>query len=85
VRRVPKEFEAMDPRRPVKLTTDIAVVDDPRAVRARKVVEQLNLQLEAYWQGLRDGQSAEAKARFDAAQKRARSLGNQLPDSRRIA
>lgn len=75
VRRVPKEFEHLDPRRPVKLTTEIAVVDDPRAVRARKVVEQLNLQLEAYWQGLRDGQSAEAKARFDAAQKRARALG----------
>lgn len=75
IRRVPKEFEALDPRRLVRMSTNIAVVDDPRKVRAKGVVEQLNLQLEAYWMGLRDGQSVEAKARFEAAQKRARSLG----------
>ncbi len=75
IRRVPLEFDALDPRKLVRMSTKIAVVDDPRKVRARVVVEQLNLQLEAYWQGVRDGQSAEAKARFDAAQKRARALG----------
>jgi hypothetical protein len=74
-RRVPKEFAHLDARDPVRISTDIAVVDDPKGVRARTIVEQLNLQLEAYWQGLRDGQSVEAKARFDAAQKRARALG----------
>lgn len=74
-RRVPKEFAHLDRRDPVRLSTEIAVVDDPRGVRARRVVEQLNMQLEAYWRGLRDGQSAEAKARFEAAQKRARALG----------
>lgn len=73
--RVPLEFDALDPRKLVRISTKIAVVDDPRKVRARVVVEQLNLQLESYWLGLRDGQSAEAKARFNAAQSRARALG----------
>ena len=77
-RRVPKEFAHLDRRDPVRLSTEIAVVDDPRGVRARRVVEQLNMQLEAYWRGLRDGQSAEAKARFEAAQKGARALGVKL-------
>ncbi|HEY8575642.1 MAG TPA: tyrosine-type recombinase/integrase [Devosia sp.] len=75
VRRVPREFEHLDARRPVKLSTDIAIVDDPKGVRAKKVVEQLNLQLEAYWRGLRDGQSVEAWQRFEAAKKRAKALG----------
>lgn len=89
-RRVPKEFAHLDRRDPVRLSTEIAVVDDPRGVRARRVVEQLNMQLEAYWRGLRDGQSAEAKARFEAAQKRARALGftyqtaSELRDAGRI-
>lgn len=75
IRRVPQEFDALDPRKIVRMSTKIAVLDDPRKVRARGVVDQLNLQLEAYWQGLRDGKANEAKARFDAAQKRARALG----------
>jgi hypothetical protein len=39
------------------------------------MVKQLNTELEACWRGMRDGQSAEARLRFEAAQKRARSLG----------
>lgn len=76
VRRIPVEFAQLDSRAsPVKLSTDIAVVDDPKGIRARQIVTQLNLELEAYWRGLRDGQSAEARIRFDAAQKRAKALG----------
>lgn len=76
VRRIPVEFAHLDSRAsPVKLTTDIAVVNDPKAIRARLIVNQLNLELEAYWRGLRDGQSAEARIRFEAAQGRARALG----------
>ncbi|GLQ09204.1 integrase [Devosia yakushimensis] len=75
IRRVPKNFEDLDRRRIVRISTNIAVLDDPRKVRAKVVVEQLNLQLEAYWQGMRDGQSADARLRFEAAQKRARALG----------
>lgn len=75
VRRVPKEFAELDRRRIVRISTDIPVVSDPRGVRARQVVKQLSEQLEAYWRGMRDGQSAEARLRFEAAQRRARALG----------
>ncbi|MCW5722318.1 MAG: hypothetical protein KIS86_14355 [Devosia sp.] len=59
----------------VRISTEIAVVDDPKKVRSNKIVEQLNLELEAYWRGLRDGQSAETRIRFEAARKRANALG----------
>lgn len=75
MKRVPKEFAALDPRNVVKVSTDIAVADDPRAIRARVVVKQLAMELEAFWRGLRDGQAAEANLRYDAAQKRARAMG----------
>jgi hypothetical protein len=38
IRRVPKEFDHLDPRTLVRMTTEIPVVDDPRKVRARKVL-----------------------------------------------
>lgn len=44
-------------------------------MRAKDVVRRLNAELEAYWRGLRDGQSGEARLRFEAAQQRARALG----------
>ncbi|WP_246272957.1 tyrosine-type recombinase/integrase [Oricola thermophila] len=75
IRRVPKEFKAFDKRGIVKITTDIAVADDPRAIRAREVVAKLNDGLEQYWRDLRDGRSNDARARFEAAQSRARALG----------
>lgn len=75
VRRVPKEFALLDPRGLVRISTEIAVVDDPRGVRAGKRAEALNNELEAYWRGLRDGQGAEARKRFDEARKRAMALG----------
>lgn len=74
IRRVPKEFAELDRRGLVRMTTEIAVADDPRAVRAKDVVRRLNAELEAYWRGLRDGQSGEARLRFEAAQQRARAL-----------
>lgn len=75
IRRVPKEFGELDRRVLVRVSTEIPIVDDPRGIRAKEVVRQLNTELEAYWRGLRDGQSAEAQLRFEAAQQRARSLG----------
>ena len=75
MRRVPTEFAQLDKRNPVRISTEIAVVDDPRGIRAREVILHINSQLEVYWKGLRDGQSAEQRIRFDAAQARARALG----------
>lgn len=75
IRRVPREFAHLDRRGLVRISTNIAVPADPRGVHAAKMVGQLNTELEAYWRGMRDGQSAEARIRFEAAQKRARTLG----------
>lgn len=74
IRRVPKEFAELDRRVSVRVSTEIAVADDPRAIRAGDVVKKLDIELNAYWRGLRDGQSAEARIRFEAAQRRARAL-----------
>lgn len=75
VRRVPKEFVELDRRVLVRISTDIPIVNDPRGVRAKEVVLRLNIELEAYWRGLRDGQSREARLRFEAAQQQAKALG----------
>lgn len=75
VRRVPAEFAHLDTRSIVRISTEIAIVDDPKGTRAREIVKNLTAELEAYWRGLRDGQSAEARIRFEAAQKRAKAMG----------
>lgn len=75
VRRVPKEFAAMDKRVIVRVSTEISIADDPRAVRAGPVVLQLNRELEAYWRGLRDGAEGEVRERYERAQQRARQFG----------
>lgn len=74
-RRVPEEFKSLDLRGIVKLSTKVRVADDPRAIRARKVAARLNAETEAYWKGLIDGRSVEARTRYMEARRRARSLG----------
>jgi hypothetical protein len=59
----------------VRISTGVAVADDPRGVWARDAVRSLSAGLEAYWRRLGDGQSAEAALRFEAARKRAQSFG----------
>jgi hypothetical protein len=67
-RRVPKVFVPLDRRVIVRVSTGIAVADDPKGVQALKRLIALSTELEAYWRGLADGQSGEARTRFDAAQ-----------------
>lgn len=74
IRRVPKKFSDLDPRKFVKISTNIAVANDPRGVRARVAVTELNAELEAHWQCLRDGRSDDAAVRFEAIQQRASAL-----------
>lgn len=77
VRRVPSDVAHLDKRGIVRVSTGIDVADDPRGKLAARAVERADEQLTAYWQGLKDGQSAEARLRFDAAQRRANRLGFQ--------
>lgn len=85
IRRVPAEFAHLDRRRLVRISTGIAVADDPRAVRAAEAVRHLYAELCAYWRGLADGQSAEVRIRYDAAQRRAQRLGFQYKTAAELA
>ncbi|WP_310619313.1 tyrosine-type recombinase/integrase [Flexibacterium corallicola] len=49
LRRVPTQFAEVDPRRRVRVTTKVRVVDDPLGAKAMLVAAQLNKELEAYW------------------------------------
>jgi integrase len=80
VRRVPLEFSTFDSRNPVRISTGIRILDDPRAVRAATVVSKLDDELLQYWQDLRRGRDRDAEVRYRQASERARSLGlNYLP------
>lgn len=85
IRRVPREFSELDRRGIVRISTEIAVANDPRAIRAKPVVERLAAELDIYWRGMRDGQSAEARIRFEASQQRARQLGLQYKPAAELA
>jgi hypothetical protein len=79
VRRVPKEYAQLDPRGIVQQSTNLRVADDPKAIRARRRVSELNGALEAYWRDLVEGDSAQALRDYDAACKSARKLGLSAP------
>jgi hypothetical protein len=49
-RRVPKRFAGFDDRKIVRLTTHIRIADDPNAIRAAPIVQQINRDLEVEWQ-----------------------------------
>lgn len=59
----------------MRISPNIALADDPRAVRAKSIVRRLNHELEAYWLGMQGGKSAEAALRYNTAKARARSPG----------
>ncbi|MVS98260.1 hypothetical protein [Devosia marina] len=46
-----------------------------RAAFAPRSGSKLNIEFDAYWRGLRDGQSVKARRRFEAARKLALDLG----------
>lgn len=71
---MPLEFRPFDEQPVRRLSTEIRVADDPRAVRAKPVVAQLDRELFAYWRGRRDGKNDEAVRRFNEARDRARQL-----------
>ena len=75
VRRAPGEFTAYDGRNPVRVSTGIRIVDDPRGVRAAEVVAKLHAELKQYWKDKRRGRDRDAEARYQQACNRARSLG----------
>lgn len=74
-RRVPLEFSDLDTRGVIKHSTKVAVDDDKRGIRASRVANAMNRELEAYWRGLVEGKAEEATQRYAGARRRARVLG----------
>jgi integrase len=74
VRRVPKEYAALDKRRIIQHSTGISIAEDPRGIRAKKVANELNFDLETYWRNLADGHSEQAVRDYEAAKHAARRL-----------
>lgn len=85
MRRVPVAFEHLDPRRPVRVATGIAVSDDPRGIRAAKACAKLNDDLEAYWRGLLVGDADAAKRQYADARRVARAFGFSYASADEIA
>jgi integrase len=75
LRRVPVEYTHLDTRGNVKLSTKIRVAADRKGTKAGQVAARMNETLEAYWRGLADRKTAEAKQTYLDAVKLARSLG----------
>ena len=46
LRRVPKRYAGFDSRKLVRISTHIRIADDPNAIRAALIVQQLNRDLE---------------------------------------
>jgi len=67
-------------RNPVRISTGIRILDDPRGVRAAGVVAKLDAELKRYWKDKRRGRDRDGQARYEQACNRARSLGlNYVP------
>lgn len=75
IRLVPREFAHLDKRRKVVVSVGIRIADDPRAIRARRAVQSLDVQLEQYWEDLKAGRDPEAIKSFERAKETASRFG----------
>jgi hypothetical protein len=75
LRRVPKRYAGFDARKFVRITTHIRIADDPHAIRAAPIVQQLNRDLEAEWIALAAGEKPRDRQRYDDALHISRGLG----------
>ena len=67
IRLVPRAMAHLDKRRKVVVSVGIRVADDPRAIRAGRAVQVLDVQLEQYWEDLKAGRNPEAVKCFERA------------------
>jgi hypothetical protein len=64
-----------DNRKIVRITTHIRIADDPNAIRAAPIVQQINRDLEADWLALAAGEKPRERQRYDEALLISRGLG----------
>lgn len=74
-RRVPRRFTGFDTRKIVRISTRVRVADDPKAITATPIAQQLNRTLEAEWLALTNGEKPRARRRYDDAVLDAKALG----------
>ena len=79
VRRVPKHFAEHDGRIIVRQSTGVHVVDDPRAIHARRVADAIDADLEKLWNRRANGETETALAEYEAARAAAKRLGVSPP------
>jgi integrase len=79
VRRVPLQYQHLDPRGTVRQTTGVRINADPHGVAARQVAEIMDAKLESYWRDLSGGSAAQALAEYKAACQAAIMLGVSAP------
>lgn len=74
VRRVPPEFADVDPRGIVKLSTKIRVDKDRAGVKAGRIAQKMDLDLEASWRAKAGQGARDAVLALDDARRRALAL-----------
>ena len=73
-RRVPAEYQHLDRRSHVKVSTKVRATNDRTGTKAGRVAARINETTEAYWRGLAAGRDADQKQAHSDAVKLARSL-----------
>lgn len=75
VRRVPSEYQSLDTRGIVKLSTKVKIANDRKGTKAGRVAARMNATLESYWRALSENKTTEARQAYADAVKLARALG----------
>ena len=79
VRRVPLQYQHLDPRGTIRRTTGVRISNDPHGVAARRVAEGFDAAEASYWAGLAGDANAKAMAEYQAACEAAKKLGVSPP------
>jgi integrase len=74
VRRVPLEYAAIDPRGVIRLSTKVRVSDDRAGVRAGRVADRMDIDLEASWKATAGGEARAGVLALEDARTRAQVL-----------
>jgi hypothetical protein len=72
---VPAEFTSVGRRSVVKHSTKVRVSDDRNGRQASRIAQKFNEQLEGYWCSLAHGLDTAQISRYEAARRKARTLG----------
>jgi hypothetical protein len=72
-RRVPKEYTALDPSGVIRHSTKVSVKKDRRGIKAGKIADAMNRELEAYWRALYEGKVQEAQDHYNEYRRLARN------------